>query len=136
MFSGLGHWVRLRRSLYREAQKAKERPYDVLLAQHRHLKAHPNCSACGGGAHVQAHHILPYHLHPDLGTAPSNMMTLCMGAFECHLRLGHGSNFRGWNPNVVLDVNSARSSLSLGLLKYRMVRSEIDDRARAACMLK
>jgi len=66
------------------------------LEQH-FLKTFPTCAACGSPLEVQAHHIDP---HPRLRLNPGNLIALCMGLRECHLKIGHGGNFRTFNPNA------------------------------------
>ena len=42
-----------------------------------YLKLNPECAACGGKTSLNVHHILPYHIRPDLELEPSNLLTLC-----------------------------------------------------------
>lgn len=125
---GLGHVIRVWKSKRREAKKAKERPADVTRAQHQHVLQFPNCAACGCAAHVQGHHIRPWHLAPELGAAASNFISLCMGELECHLRIGHGGNFDCWNPNVQIDARASLNALGAG---DRATRQGIEARASA-----
>lgn len=72
-----------------------------------HLAQHPACEVCGhAGEKVNVHHILPFHLHPDLELDPNNLITLCEDEHfvNCHLFLGHLGNFKGWNPAVTTDA--------------------------------
>jgi len=72
------------------------------------LQDFPKCSACGGAAHVEAHHIQPFHLRPDLELVRANLIPLCLAKGQlCHLTIGHGDDFRLWNPNVVQDSEDA-----------------------------
>lgn len=60
---------------------------------------HPQCAGCGGVERLQVHHIVPFHLCPELELDETNLIVLCMwGDNDCHLRLGHGGNFKAWNP--------------------------------------
>jgi 5-methylcytosine-specific restriction endonuclease McrA len=59
---------------------------------------------------LQVHHIVPFSTAPDLELEPSNLITLCMGEFDCHLRLGHGGSFRHYNPLVVEDATEFREA--------------------------
>ena len=70
----------------------------------QHLKEYPTCASCGTSNKLEVHHIKPFHLHPDLELEQSNLITLCMES-DCHLLVGHGDNFKAYNPNVVDNAN-------------------------------
>lgn len=78
--------------------------------QENHLKTHDECVACGSKEKLNVHHIKPFHLFPELELDPNNLITLCMDN-ECHLLIGHGNNFKFYNPNVVDDANATRVQL-------------------------
>lgn len=79
----------------------------------KHLESQPHCQVCGGLKRLQVHHILPFHLHPELELDPSNLITLCEGSSSnCHLTFGHASNFRGLNANVHEDVEVWRDKFT------------------------
>lgn len=65
---------------------------------------HPTCAACAGTDRLNVHHKKPFHLEPSLELDPDNLITLCMGKKECHLLIGHGDNFRAYNPDVAADA--------------------------------
>jgi 5-methylcytosine-specific restriction protein A len=65
------------------------------------------CSACATSKHLQVHHIKPFHLDPELELDPNNLITLCMDEPECHLLIGHGGNFKCFNPHVRKDAEHA-----------------------------
>lgn len=67
------------------------------------IKLYPACAACGTKKSLQVHHILPFHIYPELELDKGNLITLCRGSKDCHLNVGHGNNFRAWNPNVKED---------------------------------
>lgn len=62
-----------------------------------HLKRDPRCNMCKRTKKLEAHHIKPWHLFPDLRFIDWNLITLCRA---CHFRFGHGSNWKHWNPQV------------------------------------
>ena len=66
-----------------------------------HIKNHPECAACGRKDGLEVHHIVPYHINPDLELEPSNLITLC-GKY-CHFIFGHYMDWKSWNENVVRD---------------------------------
>jgi len=77
------------------------------------LKEHPKCEACGTVLRLELHHKLPFHLHPELELDPNNLITLCMDISECHLKIGHGDDFKAYNPNILEDVEKVKNNFSL-----------------------
>lgn len=69
-------------------------------------KSHPTCAACNSKKNIQVHHKRPFHLFPTLELDPNNLISLCMDKNECHLLIGHGDNFKAWNPDVEADAGS------------------------------
>jgi 5-methylcytosine-specific restriction enzyme A len=72
-----------------------------------HLKAFPACAVCDRAHKVEVHHVLPFHLHPDLELDPANFITLCEDDYDgvnCHLFFGHLGNFKSFNENVLSDA--------------------------------
>ncbi|MCL4399785.1 HNH endonuclease [Patescibacteria group bacterium] len=72
-----------------------------------HLAAHPLCEICGGTKKLNVHHILPFHLHPELELDFKNLITLCEGnkTINCHLRFGHFDSFKDkYNPNIKVEA--------------------------------
>jgi len=95
----------------------KERSPHWPAVEHKHLKLNPTCSACGGNTNLNVHHKQPFHLYPDLELEPTNLITLCMdGDKDCHIKLGHGSNFKAYNPHVEIHVEIVKASFSMELL--------------------
>jgi len=88
-----------------------------------HLAIQPKCAACNGSQRLNVHHKQPFHLHPELELDQNNLITLCMGTMECHIRIGHGDDFKMYNPNVVAD--------SADVLAHPEKRAEIEAKARA-----
>lgn len=71
-----------------------------------HLEKEPVCAVCGGSEHLEVHHRLPFHLHPELELDPTNLITLCEaghGGINCHLAIGHLGNFHSFNADVIAD---------------------------------
>ncbi len=65
-----------------------------------YLEKHPRCAACGGTESLEVHHIIPFHIAPDLELEHSNLMTLCRRkkyGIHCHLFIGHKGNYRKVN---------------------------------------
>ena len=77
-----------------------------------HLKLQPTCQVCTTAEHLNVHHCLPFHLHPDLELLDSNLLTLCeSAAHNCHLIFGHGLLWAAYNPNVRRDAALARAMI-------------------------
>ena len=68
-----------------------------------HLKLEPSCAACGSTKKLNVHHKKPFHLFPELELDMHNLITLCMDK-ECHLKVGHGNDFKDYNPDVEADA--------------------------------
>ena len=74
-----------------------------------HLKARPECEACGQRDSLEVHHIQPFHLRPDLELDPANLMTLC--GDPCHIVHGHLMAWARCNPTARTDVRTYRANL-------------------------
>jgi 5-methylcytosine-specific restriction enzyme A len=69
--------------------------------EHDFKSKHPTCAACGGVVNLNVHHMKPFHLDPALELDETNLITLCMEiGHDCHLLIGHGDDFKAFNPNV------------------------------------
>jgi 5-methylcytosine-specific restriction protein A len=63
------------------------------------------CLACGTREKLEAHHVRPFHEHPELELERSNLVALCR---THHLVFGHLGCFRCANPFVVEDATAYR----------------------------
>ena len=77
-----------------------------------HLKLEPVCAACGSSKKLNVHHKRPFHLFPQLELDLNNLITLCMDK-ECHIKIGHGGNFKDYNPDVAEDAAKVLANQSL-----------------------
>lgn len=70
------------------------------------LALHPFCAACGYRKSLNVHHILAYHVYPQLELDPKNLITLGENCplGNCHLRWGHLGSWKSWNSTVVKDT--------------------------------
>lgn len=92
----------------------KARSPEWPKVEHAYRKEHPVCECCGSNEHLNVHHKKPFHLYPQFELDPTNLITLCMDpAKECHIKLGHGDNFKDYNPNVEEDVKKVRENMTL-----------------------
>lgn len=106
----LRHRVKLFVSNLREKRKDHQRSPEWKRVREKFIKDNPKCAACGETNHLQVHHIMPFHLHPELELDPNNLVVLCMDINECHLLIGHGDSWKSYNPNVKKDVIRFNSS--------------------------
>jgi hypothetical protein len=98
---------RLRYRAHRLVQSIKHpRSPKWHALQKAFLKESPECAnpACRSKKSLNVHHVLPYHLFPNLELHKDNLLTLCMDVRDCHLKLGHGGNFKTYNPHVRMDL--------------------------------
>ena len=72
--------------------------------RHAWLMFHDYCAFCGAAVSLEVHHIRPFHLHPELELEPTNFVTLCEGAPQCHLHVGHLGNWDSFNPALIADA--------------------------------
>lgn len=73
----------------------------------KNFLAGKSCALCGGKKKLEAHHVKPFHLFPDLELDPTNLIPLCEGYkdIDCHLIWGHFGNFKlGYNLTVASDT--------------------------------
>ena len=70
------------------------------------LAENPKCAVCGGTKKLEAHHVEPFHDHPELELDKKNLLPLCEGnpAINCHLFVGHLGNFKSYNSNAPEDA--------------------------------
>jgi 5-methylcytosine-specific restriction endonuclease McrA len=75
----------------------------------QHLKKENLCQACLTKDNLEVHHIIPFHLRPDLELDPANLITLC--AQKCHLLFGHLMNYKSYNSNVIEDCKKMQENI-------------------------
>ena len=113
-----GVYVRKKKELHLEHVRdahvghGMERSPKWPRVQDKHLKKFPTCAACGGIANLNVHHKKPFHLFPEHELDLNNLITLCMDK-ECHEKIGHGGNFKDYNPEVTTDSAKVLANQSL-----------------------
>jgi hypothetical protein len=122
MLAMLKHYIRVMEHFIYERVKGRT-PY-WRQCRKDFLERYPTCAACGGKAHLGAHHIEPFEFSPSLEIDWTNLITLCMGHLECQLHIGCGGDYLFYNPHVVKDAKTVLESPSM--------RREIEQKARAA----
>lgn len=96
----------------KEAGKKRSGGWPKVRAEH--LAKSPTCVVCGGKKKLEVHHMLPFHLHPQLELDPNNLITLCENkkdGVNCHLFLGHLGSFKAYNPNVIKDAEEWKTKI-------------------------
>lgn len=71
------------------------------------LARNPQCAVCGGTKKVEVHHIVPFHLAPDMELDETNLLPLCERkkyGINCHLLIGHQGNYRDVNLTCYADA--------------------------------
>lgn len=94
----------------RERKKSKARSSKWDKVRDNFILKNNKCEACGGSINLQVHHIIPYHIEESKELDDQNLITLCMGKYNCHLHIGHGGSFKYYNPDVVRDSKRFKSS--------------------------
>jgi len=61
------------------------------------------CVCCGAKGPLTGHHVIPYHVRPDLELDEANIRPVCTGV-DCHLVIGHLKDFRLWNEDFDADA--------------------------------
>jgi hypothetical protein len=63
-----------------------ERSGEWRRVRDQFVEKFPVCAACGRSAALNVHHVIPFHVRPDLELDEWNLITLCR---EHHFRIGH-----------------------------------------------
>ena len=105
----------------RSARASGENLFTVLRSEYQWRKVHNKhisiescCQMCDTTKELEVHHIVPWHLAPELRYDFKNLVTLCRA---CHFGFGHWRNWHGHNPEILVLCKFAqlqRSRLKLG----------------------
>ena len=106
MIAPIIHALKVVRAVVREQSKIVMRSSKWSGVRKTALLAHPTCACCGSTKLLQVHHIKPFNRFPTLELDPKNLIVLCMSKNECHLLIGHGDNFKKYNPYVAADAKN------------------------------
>lgn len=67
----------------------------------KHLLEYPRCFLCGAITWLNVHHVIPYHVNPELELVTTNLVTLCeTPGLNCHFGCGHLGDWHNWWPAV------------------------------------
>jgi len=98
-----------------KAPKGAKRSSKWSELRRRFLITHPRCGVCGATKTLRVHHIIPFHIAPDMELDPNNLVVLCENkkyGINCHLLIGHLGNFRRTNPSCRIDIATWNIKLS------------------------
>ena len=105
---------RIKDRLQGKAPKGAKRSPSWPKVRRKHLEKNPRCFVCGSSKKVRVHHMIPFHVAPDLELDPNNLMSLCeykKYGKNCHQLFGHLGDFRRVNLNVEIDAQIWRMKL-------------------------
>ena len=86
-----------------------ERSSKCKTVRDKYAKEHPRCVFCNKTG-IDVHHIHPVDLFPRRELDPDNLVSLCR---VHHFIYGHGGNWEGYNPDVLIDREIWRSVKSV-----------------------
>ena len=110
----VGHYINIIKSVYRDIGVPKRRSPFWPRLEKKYLLNNSKCAFCGCTSNLNVHHKKPFYLYPELELDESNLITLCMGKNECHLKIGHGNNFKYYFSNIdkaLIDYNNHQKTL-------------------------
>jgi 5-methylcytosine-specific restriction enzyme A len=120
MIKLLKHAYNLLRSSARDVGISTKRSSHWPKVEKDFLSKNPTCAICSSSNRLNVHHKKPFHLHPELELDETNLITLCMSDKECHLMIGHGDDFKAYNPNIEADAKKLHKDIS----KFATVEAE------------
>lgn len=78
------------------------------------LKQSSICEGCALDFNLEVHHIIPFHIRPELELDESNLITLCR---DCHWNIGHLRDWSLSNPFVRSDAKAYLERFTSARLK-------------------
>ena len=87
----------------------KRRSKHWRYVRREYLIDNPLCVCCGGNKKLQVHHIIPFHVAPELELDRANLITLCVRkkyGINCHLLVGHFGNFKKYSNDPFFDATT------------------------------
>lgn len=64
------------------------------------------CRVCGKTKKLNVHHIIPFHINPDLELDKDNLIVLCTNKpINCHFLYGHLLDWKSYNPTCRYDTS-------------------------------
>lgn len=76
------------------------------------IKENPFCAVCESKGSLlnglEAHHLVPFSVNPELELDKNNLVTLCRNH---HLTFGHLMSWKSYNQNAVEDIKEWNSKI-------------------------
>lgn len=94
-----------------KAPEGARRSREWAKVRKAHLELYPACACCGGTKKVEVHHIIPFHVAPELELNVTNLISLCEKK-QCHLAMGHLYNYKSYNKEVLQDLEYWKSKIA------------------------
>lgn len=89
----------------------KRSPHWPATRRH-HLAVEGWCRQCGGVINLEVHHVVPFHVRPELELDYGNLITLCERiGHQCHLRAGHLGRWKCSNARIREQANHRQTIL-------------------------
>ena len=113
----LNFFERIKDRIQGKAKKGEKRSPLWLEVRNDFVSKHSKCAVCESEKKLEVHHIIPFHLAPDLELDHSNLITLCRRkkyGIHCHLLIGHLGNYRRVNTNCPLDAMTWNYKIKAG----------------------
>ena len=122
------HATALVRHALRDVRTLSKRSSAWPRTERAWLVVNDTCAACGGKVRLNVHHKTPFHIQPELELDLGNLITLCMELDKhCHLKFGHGGNFKAFVPFV---EELSRAALIARRAKKLDVVQEVEKQAK------
>ena len=112
MIKTIKHGYNLLKDKFKDVGLKKKRSSEWHKVREEFLEENPECAICGTNKKINVHHKKPFHLYPELELDKNNLVTLCMSKMECHFLIGHGSDFKCFNPYLESDIKILQEDLS------------------------
>lgn len=99
-----------------KAPKGAKRNKDWRKLRKKFRQTNDVCAVCGTKKKLEVHHVIPFHVAPELELDMGNLITLCdgggrRGSKSCHLLFGHLGNWQNANTRVKEDATIWRHRL-------------------------
>ena len=100
-------------------------PSKMESAMRKWLVGKP-CAVCGSTKQVQAHHLFPRHIWPQLAYDNRLWYPLCRSSkiLDCHAIIGHLGDMKGFNPFCVAMAEQLRPLLYANKLLLAQIHAE------------
>ena len=108
MINLIVHGYRLTQHAVRDRKIKARRSPKWPAIEKKVLEEHKGgCIACGSNDNLTVHHIIPFHIAPELELVESNLAVFCMSKDRhCHLLVAHAGDFKGYSASPISDASA------------------------------